>query len=143
MKKILLFTVVFTASTASGYAQSSISAINHKDTLMFIFNAMAILLAIYILSSFLLSVIRMFLQDRLKKALLERQASEEVIRLMLPRQSDQLHSALKWCCVLILTCIGLTACYFTQPLGLHSVIFLTFSVSLGFLAFFLIMKRKK
>lgn len=143
MKKILFFTVVFTASTPGVYAQSNVSAINQKDTLLFLFNAMAILLAMYILSSFLLAVIRMFLHDRLKKALLEKQASEEVIRWMLPRQSDQLHSALKWCCVLILISIGLTACYYTQPLGLHSVIFLTFSAGLGFLAFFLIMKRKK
>ena len=143
MKRIVLFTAAFVASAAGAHAQGSIPAAYQKDTLPFILNAMAILLALYIISSFLLSVIRLFLNDRLKKALIEKHASEEVISLMLPRQGDQLHSALKWCCVLIFAGIGLTGCYFTQPLGLHSVIIETFCVGLGFLAFFLLIKYKK
>lgn len=143
MKRKVFFAIVFIASAAEAHPQSSIPATYQKDTLLFTLNAIAILLAMYIASTFLLSVIRLFLHDRLKKTLLEKHASEEVINLMLPRQNDQRTSALKWSCVLISTGIGLTGCYFTQPLGLHSVIIESFSVGLGFLAFFLVMKYKK
>ncbi len=114
----------------------------NAETMLFAMNAIAILLCVWIASSFLLTLVRLFLNDRLLRTLIEHSASPEVISQILPKQTNLAELALKYSCVLIAAGLGLTLCYFTQPLGLHSAIILSFAVALGLLTYYLIRRRK-
>jgi len=143
MKKILTlisFLVTGLASSASPIGQTTESG--SKETVLFMLNALAILLVIYLASSFLLSLIRLFLGDRLRRTLLEKNASEKVIVQMLPAADSMRQTALQWCCVLVSAGIGLTISYFSQPLGFHSAIIMSFCLAAGLLVYYLISKPK-
>ncbi len=119
-----------------------VGGMGNAETMLFAMNAIAILLCVWIASSFLLTLVRLFLNDRLLRTLIEHSASPEVISQILPKQTNLAELALKYSCVLIAAGLGLTLCYFTQPLGLHSAIILSFAVALGLLTYYLIRRRK-
>ena len=133
--------MLLTGFLASAQANGDVPA--EKDTVLFTLNAMAILLVIYIASSFLLALVRLFLGDRLRRTLLEKNASEEVIIQMLPPADSSRQNALKWCCLLVAAGIGLAVCAFTTPLGLHSAVIMSLSLAAGLLAFYLISQPKE
>jgi hypothetical protein len=114
-----------------------------QQTILFTLNALAILLVIYIASSFLLSLVRLFLGDRLRRTLLEKNASELVIAQMLPVNGNLRQTALKWSCLLIAGGLGLTICFYTRPLGLHWAIVMSLSLAAGLLVFYFISKPKQ
>jgi hypothetical protein len=114
-----------------------------QQTILFTLNALAILLVIYIASSFLLSLVRLFLGDRLRRTLIEKNASEQVIAQMLPVTGSLRQTALKWSCLLIAGAFGLTMCFFSQPLGLHSAIIMSLSLAAGLLVYYFISKPKQ
>ena len=139
MKRILSLTLLLLISAAGAFAQNGIVA--DKQTVLFFGNAVAILLTIWIVSAFVLSLVRMFLTDRLRRTLLDKNASEETITQILPPKNDVNQLALKWCCLFAAAAAGLTICYFSQPIGLHWAIIISFSLAVGLLAFYLISKR--
>ena len=142
MKKIaLLIPLLLTGFLAGAQANGEVP--DENDTVLFTLNALAILLVIYIASSFLLALVRLFLGDRLRRTLLEKNASEEVIGQMLPPADSMRQNALQWCCLLVAAGIGLAVCYYTTPLGLHSAVIMSFSLAAGLLAYYLISKPKK
>lgn len=144
MKKIFTFALFLTAGLGASAAQGSqVSELGSTETLLFTLNAVAILLVIYIASSFLLSLVRLFLGDRLRRSLLDKNASEEVIGKVLPATNSMRQTALKWCCLLIAAGTGLTICYYSLPVGLHSAIIMSFSLAAGLLAYFLISKPRR
>jgi len=140
MKKIALFIpLLLTGFLASAQAKVP----DENGTVPFTLNALAILLVIYIGSSFLLALVRLFLGDRLRRTLLEKNASGEVIGQMLPPADSMRQNALQWCCLLVAAGIGLAICYYTTPLGLHSAVIMSFSLAAGLLAYYLTSKPKK
>jgi len=139
MKRTITLTLLLLVSTLGAFAQGG----PDRATVLFFGNAIAILLTIWIASSFLLSLIRLFLNDRLRRTLLEKNATEETIAQMLPPKDNLGYIALKWCCLFAALGAGLIICYYSQPIGLHWAIILSFSLALGLLAFYLISKRLK
>jgi hypothetical protein len=99
-------------------------------------------IVLYIISAFILAVIRMILNARLKNKMLEKGVPAEVIANMLPRKNE-LTVAIKWFCVLMGISAGLLIISFTIPLGIHSIIIMTVCVALGYLGFYLWAKRLK
>ena len=97
-------------------------------------------IVLYIITAFLISLVRIILNDRLKKKMLDKGVPVEVIANMLPRKNEQV-LAIKWFSVLIAISLGLLIINFTTPLGLHSIIIMTVCVSLGYLGFYLWAKR--
>ena len=114
-----------------------------QEVLLFSLNAIAILLSIWIATSFLLTLIRMFLNDRLRRTMIERNTPLDIATQLVPKSQDLATTALKWCCILASLGIGLSICYISQPLGLHSAIILSFCLAMGLLGFYLISKPGK
>jgi len=137
-----VITTGFLLSPLLTFSQSGKGSGN-TEIMIFAMNAIAILLSIWIASSFLLTLVRLFLNNRLRRTLIERNASPEVISEIMPTQRDHAELALKYCCIFTAAGAGLTVCYYTQPLGLHSAIILSFAVALGLLAYYLISKRQR
>jgi hypothetical protein len=97
-------------------------------------------IVLYIISAFILAVIRIVLNDRLKKKMLDKWVSVEVIDEMLPRKNE-LTLAIKWFCILIAISVGLLIISLTPPLGIQSVAIMAFCVAMGFLGFYFWAKR--
>jgi hypothetical protein len=98
-------------------------------------------IVLYIIASFIISMTRMILNDRLKKKMLEKGVSGEVIAQMLPPRNE-LAIAAKWISILSAISVGFLIISFFPP-GIHSVIIMTACVALGHLAFYLWAKRLK
>jgi len=144
MKRILNLTLVLlTVNTMPTMAaQQATSVMEDKEVVFFSLNAIAVLLSIWIASSFLLKLIKLFLNDRLRRTLIERNAPLEIVTEILPKENNIVELALSWCCVLFAGSVGLTLCYFTQPLGFHSAIILSMSLAFGLLVYYFIRKHK-
>lgn len=98
-----------------------------------------IIIVMYIISAFILSLIRIFLNHRLKNKMLEKGVPGEVIAQMLPGKNEQT-MAIKWFSVLIAIAVGFLIISFFPP-GIHSIIIMVFCVALGHLGFYLWAKR--
>jgi len=144
MKRILNLTLVLlTVNTMPTMAaQQATSVMEDKEVIFFSLNAIAVLLSIWIASSFLLKLVKLFLNDRLRRTLIERNAPLEIVTEILPKENNIVELALSWCCVLFAGSVGLTLCYFTQPLGFHSAIILSMSLAFGLLVYYFIRKHK-
>ncbi len=144
MKRIWNLTCILCMAlvTPTMASQSTTSITDDREVVFFSLNAIAVLLSIWITTSFLLRLIKLFLNDRLRRTLLERNAPSEIIVEILPKENNLIELALSWCCVLFAGSVGLTLCYFTQPLGLHSAIILSISLAFGLLAFYFIRNHK-
>ncbi|QEC53448.1 hypothetical protein EDD80_103203 [Anseongella ginsenosidimutans] len=99
-------------------------------------SVIAVLLIIYLASAFLLTLVRLFL----KKSLIAKGVSQDLIMQLLARENNQKSLALKWCCLFSAAGLGLLLTYFFQPIGWHSVIILTFSLAAGFLVWYLLLR---
>lgn len=141
MKRTISLTLLLFTGTLAAFAgpEGRIGAAE----IMFLGNAIAILTSIGIAAYFLLTVIRLFLSHRLRGALIEKNASGEVIAQILPPKNDMGLVAIKWCCLFVAAGLGFTICYFNQPIGLHWAIIMSFSLAAGLLAFYFISKRIK
>jgi hypothetical protein len=93
-----------------------------------------ITIVLYIISAFILSLIRTILNHQLKNKMLEKGVPAEVIAKMLPRKNE-LTIAIKWFSLLIALSVGFLIISFFPP-GIHSIIIMTFCVALGYLGFY-------
>jgi hypothetical protein len=78
----------------------------------------------------------------LKKQIVATATSESIVKHLLPGPQDELNKVVKWFTLLLSTGTGLTLCSRYLPLGLHSVIILLFSTAIGFLAYYLFLRRQ-
>lgn len=140
MKRILSLTLLLSTSTFAAFAWGGTGGAD-KQVVLFFGNAVAILLTIWMASFFLLSIIRLFLSYRLRRELVEKNASPEVIAQILPPKSNLAQIALKWCCLFAALGLGFTICYLSQPIGLHWTVILSFSLAAGLLIFYFISRR--
>lgn len=98
-----------------------------------------ITIVLYMISAFILSLIRMILNHQLKNKMLEKGVPGEVIANILPRKNE-LIGAIKWFSVLMAISVGFLIISFFPP-GIHSIIIMAFCIALGFLGFYLWAKR--
>jgi hypothetical protein len=96
----------------------------------------------YLLCSFVLSIIKAVLNYLLKRQIVAAAVSESIVQRLLPGPQDEQNKIVKWVALLLSTSTGLALCNLYLPLGLHSVIILLFSTALGFLAYYLFLRRQ-
>lgn len=139
MKKLILI-LLFSSIAIGAHAQEPFNPLADKEITQEIMRSVVILIGLYLISTFILTLIRLFLTDRLKRTLVEKGADEPIITALLPKNKNEKSEALKWFTLLSAIALGFTVSNFYQPLGIHSVIIMTVSVALGFLAHYLIMR---
>ena len=99
--------------------------------------------ALFLLGYFVLAAIKLVLNHLLKNKILEAAViSESVVERLLPGPQDEQNKVVKWVALLLSTGAGLTLCSRYLPWGLHSVIILLFSTAVGFLAYYLFLRRQ-
>ena len=140
MKKILTI-IILMATTIAANAQNPFNPFTDKGMFDQMFRSAVALLLIYLLCTFILTMIRLFLDNRLKKAIVEKGAPENVISQLLRQDKNDQKGAMKWFILLTTVAIGLTFISFSLPLGIHSVIIMIISIALGFLGYYFLLKR--
>jgi hypothetical protein len=101
------------------------------------------LLGLYLLCNFVLAAVKLVLNYLLKNKIVDTAViSESVVERLLPGPQDEQNKIVKWVALLLSTGTGLAVCNWYLPLGLHSIIILIFSTALGFLAYYLFLRRQ-
>ena len=135
MKKILLM-MAFTIPVFTVIAQEHDP---HKDKVIpdKIIEIPVAILGIYLAATFILKIIKMVLDNRLKYKLLEKGVSADVVKEFLqPTVRDTKNEVLKWTVLFTGICAGLIISYFFQPYGNHTVAILAFSIAVSYLIYY-------
>lgn len=102
----------------------------------------ASILVLYLLTVFILSIIRTILDYRLRSKMVEKGVSDQVVEQFLrPGNKDAKTQAIKSFLLFLGIALGLTIINFTLPFGIHSIAIMAFSISLGFLVYFYYLKN--
>ncbi len=84
--------------------------------------------------NFILTILRTFLDHKLKNKMLEKGISETLVASILQKDSKSAKDlSMKWVLVLISTGMGLFVTNYYLPLGLHSIGIMAISIAIGFL----------
>ncbi len=104
----------------------------------------ASILAVYIVSVFLISVVRAILNFRLRSKMIEKGVSIEIMeQLLQPDKNEGKKTTIK--SFLILSGIGLAVAInlFFLPIGIHSLAITIFSMAFSYLAYYYYLKRSE
>jgi FtsH-binding integral membrane protein len=143
MKKTLIALAIL-SSTIAAYAQDTHEPLIDRSLVFSVINICTIILVIYLISSFILQLLRQNFDYRLKNKILEKGTAENIVsQLMQPDKKDSRNTLLQWFCTLMGIAIGFTIMNFTQPFGLHSLAIMAFSVAAGLGAYYYFSRRNK
>lgn len=123
-------------------AQDKTDLLSDRELLFDLLHSTVATIALCITITFILSLVRLWMNYQLRKKLLEHDAPAEIIDQILLNKAENL-SSLKWCIVLLFTGFGLLAVYLLGPLDMRSLTVLTLSVAVGFGVYYLISQRLK
>jgi|ERR1035438_643446 hypothetical protein len=143
MKRITTIAAITLASFAAN-AQEESKAIIDKDFMRELLTNSGVLIGIFLFTTFFLTIIRSVLDSRLKNKLIDKGASENVVnQLLQPLKKDSKLEPLKWFSVLSGIGLGLALIGAFQPLGIHSLAIMSFSLAAGFLAYYFFSKKSE
>jgi hypothetical protein len=102
----------------------------------------AVICVMVLIALFILTFLRYILDSRIKHRIIDKGISETLATSLLAntKKDDRLQT-LKWFCLLAATGAGLLLVYYTLPLDIHSFAIMCFSISLGYLGYYFIMKQ--
>jgi hypothetical protein len=143
MKKTIL-AVAILASSIAAVAQDEHGPLIDRGLIFDVVNMCGIILIIYLISAFILQLLRQNFDYRLKSKIVEKGTDEHIVdKLVQPEKKDQRNILLQWFCTLTGIAIGFLIMNFTQPFGLHSLAIMAFSVAAGLGVYYLLSKRSK
>lgn len=143
MKKAIIAAAILT-STIVANAQDKQEPLIDREMIFDLVHICAVVLVIYLVSSFILQLIRQNLDYRLKSKIIEKQPDENVVAQLVPvDKTTSANTILQWFCTLLGIAIGFMFMAVTQPLGLHSLAIMAFSVAAGLGIYYLFTRRNK
>jgi hypothetical protein len=143
MKKAIIAAAILT-STIVANAQDKQEPLIDRELVFDVVHICAVVLIIYLISSFILQLIRQNLDYRLKSKIIEKQTDEHVVGQLVPAdKTNPVNSILQWFCTLMGVAIGFLVMTLTQPFGLHSLAIMAFSVAAGLGIYYLFIRRNK
>jgi hypothetical protein len=144
MKKLLLLpfaTLISIAATAQETALPY-DPFRDRDFIDTLLKVSTVALVIYLISTFFLTLIKLFLDYKLKNRMMDKGASESVISQFLqPQKKDSRITAIKWSIVVGGIGLGFTLMLLFPPFGIHSVMIMSFCISLSFLCYYYFIKK--
>jgi len=132
MKKIVIASVILLSSFAAS-AQDNFDPFKDRSLIFDVTNIIAILSVIYMISSFILQLLRQSFDYRIKNKVIEKGTSPEIVsQLVQPAKKDPRSNILQWFFVLAGIGAGFTIIQFTRPFGIHSLAIMAFCIAAGF-----------
>ena len=105
-------------------------------------NICAVLLGIYLITSFILKIFQGGYSFRLKNRMLDKGTEENIVRqLIQPEKKDNRNYYLQWFFMLTAIGTGILLISLTRPFGPHSVAIMAFSLAAGFGAYYYFTKQ--
>jgi Zn-dependent protease with chaperone function len=140
MKKIITLTLLLPAALGA-QAQSRTNAFTDNRTFEEFVRNIVILLMLYMVTSFILNMIKLFLNDRLKRKMLETGTPEAVVAQLLDTKKADSETSRKWFFALAAIAIGLgiIGCY--QMTDIYALAVIAFCLAFGFLAHYYMSRR--
>jgi len=140
MKKTLIILTIATipfAATAQEKFQEHNSNLN-----MDVFNISATIFVVALVLAFVLSMLKRFLDFRIKSKIVEK-GIQETLALSILKSSTKEDGTInfKWFSILAGIGAGLTIVNYTLPLGIHSLAIMSFSMALSFLGYYYFLKQ--
>ncbi|MBO9659523.1 MAG: hypothetical protein J7527_11925 [Chitinophagaceae bacterium] len=132
---ILLSTMMVNAQDQPGYR----NLIPVPEEVM---RAVIIFTGMYLIGSFILTLIRTLLDHRLKRRMLDKGVSEELARQFFQSGSGDVKAlTMKWFIIFLSVAAGFILVSQTQPLGFHSIGIVCFCIALGYLAYYFFVRK--
>lgn len=133
MKKIMITVTIFfsviTANAGDGF----------NDEIFQVSAAIFVMLAVL---AFILTFLQKILEHRLKNRILDKGIPENLVSTLLQtNNNDEKNVNIKWFAILAGLGAGLLIVYYTQPLDIHSLAIMAFSISLSFLGYYFFTRR--
>jgi len=144
MKKSIIIIATILVSVAAN-AQDNFDPLKDRQFIFDSVNICAVLLVIYLLSGFILRIIKQSLDYKLKNKMLDKQTGEPVIAQLLQPESNKesRRYLLQWFFILTAIGIGFTAMKLSGPFGLHSLAIMAFSIAAGFGGYYYFTRNKQ
>lgn len=136
MKKSLIITSLMSVVFVFN-ARAQGREIDHE-----VMKVVAVISVMVLIALFILTFLKYILDSRIKHRIIDKGISENLATSLLAntKKDDKLQT-LKWFCLLAATGVGLMFVYYTLPLDIHSFAIMCFSISLGYLGYYFIMKQ--
>ena len=142
MKKFLFFLSICFLSSINLMAQGNFEAFRDSGFAFDFLHITTTILVIVIIIVFILTIIRLALDHRIKTRMIEKGVSDKIVeQLLKPATSDRKGMAMKWFLILAGIALGLSLTNWTAPLGLHSLAIMAACISLSFLGYFFYSKK--
>lgn len=106
-----------------------------------VFRTVSVIFVVILFMVFIVNVLKIFLENRMKHKIIDKGVSESAASSLLQTtpKNDQL-TTIKWVCILAGIGGGLMIVNYTQPLGIHSLATMAFSISVSFLVYYFFAK---
>lgn len=141
MKKIITVIAVLFTSTAL-QAQQEYNALRDSNFINEVFKNATILFLFSMIGVFVITIMRLSFDHRLKTKMIEKGVSENLAAQFLKSNTRNLkNEAVKWFFIFAGIGIGLGIVGLFQPYGVHSLAIIALSISAGFLAYYLFIRR--
>ena len=140
MKKIYITLLLFSAAFGA-HAQSNTNLMSDRATFEEFVRDIVILLMIFMVTSFILTMIRLFLDNSLKKKIVEMGTPETIVSQLMATGKNEIRNSLKWFCALcgIAAGLGIIGCYHLTDI--YALMVIAFCLAIGFLGHFLLASR--
>ncbi|MEP7372503.1 MAG: hypothetical protein ABI675_03880 [Chitinophagaceae bacterium] len=107
-----------------------------------IFEGCAIVFVILSIMFFILAILKRILEYRLRNKIVDKGISENIASSILKTNTpEDKHTTIKWFAILAGLGAGLMIVNYTQPLGIHSLAIMAFSISLSFLGYYFFIRQ--
>jgi hypothetical protein len=142
MKKIMLSLPILFATLIS-HAQETDHVAMYAEQNAEIFRTVSIIITVMLFMFFIVTVLKMLLENRLKHKIVDKGVSDTTAASILqttPRNDRNMN--IKWFAILAGIGAGLMIVNYTQPLGIHSIAIMAFSIAASFLGYYFFTKDK-
>lgn len=138
MKKLLLSLLVVATSLAANAQENSFEPFKDRQFLFDCLNISSIILVIYLLSNFILRLVKNWLEHKLKNRIIDKETPEPIVVQILQPESrtERRNFLLQWFFILAAIGIGFMIMNLSRPFGLHSLAIMALSVAAGFGAYY-------
>jgi hypothetical protein len=141
MKKIIT-TIAVIFSAFSLYSQDNHNLVQNTHIDQEVFNICATIFVVALFMIFILTILKRILEFRLKNKIVEKGIAENVASSILQTSThEDRHINIKWFAILAGMGAGLMIVNYTQPLGIHSLAIMAFSISLSFLGYYFFIRQ--
>ena len=143
MKQVIIIaTVLLLPFGVNAWHDSTLQEI--ADVPLEVIGIPAVILALYLILTFILTFAKSIMDNRLKARMIEKGVSDKVVeQLLQPDGKDVKGQAMKSFLLLTGIGVGLTIINFFLPIGIHSIAIMSFSIAISFLAYYYFLKRSE